>query len=1018
MNKIAQFTNLDKKLVDGPRSRNRRQVEQKALPFEDWSLRQDIESDNSPYKEVKPTEPLSLNYPELSPEMIKYRQLNEKELNRLRGEDDEDYRRHMSQYWTREQPFKPTNERYYQLNEALPDDAKKYIIDNYNKFRAAAAEFQAKYNEANQIASQDIELDYGGSYIDLFKNFAKFIVANINKHIGVLFGTIPSKRGEYHDRASDLALFIREGINIFNITPFNIESKVHQMQSARHAMRRIIDEYERRKKVLKKLPQLDSEVKRFLLKKENRAFLKWMDEYFPNDKEDFMEGAVREVLSTFETQHGAEFKLGNLNKIKTYSDIFWKARSSSTLNLYFSMERQVGERIKTRLKDEVMERVLPKIQPFAEVVLASSADNMDPLIKYVYKNFKLDLRSIMGFVDSSMNKYYEAKSEVTEADKAAAKQEAAENFRDFRGAFMEDLKAYVRSLMDIFSGKERDWKIESSIEHHTNEFLKAFFDKGKPNREALNKLTDKDINELVTKYFRSFIINRLPNFERRNRYSNYEYKFPGFGGIGSFMKDTGKFSIDSVVNNVHDSVPFVPKEFILNIVRSLFKAQIPKTEKFNSIDEVFQSLHDLKGTTPATAMKVFLDLLKRSGKFNPNSFTNEFIKSYDKIYNTVSHIISEIKTKLSEQDIIEFFSHALRNTDTVERDADNVMALKTYIHNSAGNLNKTDLMKLISNKNFFQYQKVGIVKKVFKSYAQIRNMGGLKGIYAKYGPVINNLKQSGFISKNFDANVKFIINIFNSGEIISPASPFFKKLFEVTSAMETDLQAIEMSEALGELLDNYQDKDKRLFDLDLQLNDRLRFRVLKNKDPRALRVGIETNCCQRIGGVGENAARDSFINPLAGVLILEWKDDTGEWVLVSQSYFHYVPKDHGYILDNIEYNVDNFSKSGVDLSAAYAYLAQQMKAKLNVNYFLAGKSYSKVNTSNFKTKKLRGGDPRFFDRRSGSPYTDFSASDGMDLLAPKFKLENRISDLLQEGKDIKEAFEIMLGRIIKIGMVV
>jgi len=50
-------------------------------------------------------------------------------------------------------------------------------------------------------------------------------------------------------------------------------------------------------------------------------------------------------------------------------------------------------------------------------------------------------------------------------------------------------------------------------------------------------------------------------------------------------------------------------------------------------------------------------------------------------------------------------------------------------------------------------------------------------------------------------------------------------------------------------------------------------------------------------------AVDSFINPLAGVLVL-YKD----YMLLSQSYFHYVPEDQGFILDNIEYNENNVKR--------------------------------------------------------------------------------------------------------------
>jgi hypothetical protein len=128
-----------------------------------------------------------------------------------------------------------------------------------------------------------------------------------------------------------------------------------------------------------------------------------------------------------------------------------------------------------------------------------------------------------------------------------------------------------------------------------------------------------------------------------------------------------------------------------------------------------------------------------------------------------------------------------------------------------------------------------------------------------------------------------------------------------------------------------------------------------------------------------------------------------------------------YLNINIESNSSNVNDSGVDLSAMYAYLAKVMKDKYNVGYFIAGKGYSKVNTDNFKTTKLRGGDPRSFNHDAtsghGGVYTDFKPSNAMDLAAPKFDLDKRISQYLPEGQKIKEAFEINIHRLIKTALV-
>ena len=1026
LEKLAQYTKLDESLIP----------------------------DNSKSSNISSKPKIST---ELSPEQIRYRGLNEKEIEQLRKNDDYKYEwPNRYDYYGRYQskptygPWESDYRKNWELNELLPEDAKKRVIDKYNKLREAATKFQAKYNEANALAGQEVNLDYSGSYIDLFKNFGKFIVANVHRYLGVLFGVLPEMgRNRYNSRAINIAEFINKGINIFNITPNNMQAKLHEMSAAIFTMRAIIDEYERRKKVLKKLPLVERDVKSYLLKKDHREFLKWLDMYFPNDKKEFMESAVRDVLD--ENNYGTGFRIGSLKKIKVYKDIYENAAYNSTTKLYFSMKDQIINEIRARLQDELTERVMPKIAAFKTIVENSTSDNMDELIKYVYKNYRLDLKSVLNYVQISFVRYYEAKNadllkglddpqlkSMTEG--VDAKEEANRNFAAFKDAFIKDISAAVDfgedgGELDI----RRNYKLKSRIEELVKNLMAKYFKgtrtigKTKEGRDMLqvqhkllDQLTNKDIDEMALSFFRNLIIDKLPNFHKPRGYGSYDYVFPGFAGIGNIMKETGKFSIDAVINNVHSKVPFVPKEFLLNLVRSLFKGQIAANSwAGGNIDKIFEELFYLNGTSPQTAMKVFLDLLKRSGKFNPNSFTNEFVKSYDKINHTVGTFIAEQnysgqrdhrKLKFSEADTIEFFSIAIRNVDTVDRDVDNIKAFIKFVHDNAGDLDKSSMIKLVKNKSFHQYTKNGIVKKLFNIYSRVKSLGGLQGIYKKYGDAIKSLKAEGFVSKSFDANIRFVIRVFNSGEQISPASQYFKKMFDITSTLETDLETIEEGEALSEMLKGYQKKDERLFRLDIQINDRLRFRVLKDKDPRMLRVGVESGCCQRVGGVGENAARDSFINPMAGVVILEWKNNEGEWVLLTQSYFHFVPKDNSYILDNIEKNYSNVSDSGVDLSAAYAYLAQKTNEKWNVGYFLAGKGYSKINTGDFKTKKLRGGDPRFFDRRSGSPHSDFEASNAMDLLTPKFDFGKRVSGLTQESKDIKEAFEINICRIIRNGI--
>ena len=260
-------------------------------------------------------------------------------------------------------------------------------------------------------------------------------------------------------------------------------------------------------------------------------------------------------------------------------------------------------------------------------------------------------------------------------------------------------------------------------------------------------------------------------------------------------------------------------------------------------------------------------------------------------------------------------------------------------------------------------------------------------------------------------------------------SESFSKLFEACAAVETDLEILEMSETFKELVKDYEPKNENLFKLNFQVSPKLRFRVLKDMDPRILRVGVETNCCQRISGVAESAAKDSFVNPLAGVVVLE-QDSGGQWALLAQSYFHYVPGDPadggagGFILDNVEINRDNVQKSGISLEPLYAYLAAYLKDKFEVEFMLSGKGYSKIDTRKFSDRTGMLSDPRSFSPKATTyhnrVYTDFSPNNAMNLLEPQFDLDEELTKTIGDHQKFekksqnteKKAFERILRKII------
>ncbi len=142
----------------------------------------------------------------------------------------------------------------------------------------------------------------------------------------------------------------------------------------------------------------------------------------------------------------------------------------------------------------------------------------------------------------------------------------------------------------------------------------------------------------------------------------------------------------------------------------------------------------------------------------------------------------------------------------------------------------------------------------------------------------------------------------------------------------------------------------------------------------------DTDCCQRLGGAGEEAAIDSFINPSAGVLLLKYHD-----TLLSQSYFHYV--DGGYILDNVEFNEKNCKRMGwkiqndqsIELSKLYADFAQNvLKRQPSLKFFKCGLAFNKLSAT-FQSATMEN-DPREF--LVEDPYTDFDKNNHLDLLKP------------------------------------
>jgi len=219
-------------------------------------------------------------------------------------------------------------------------------------------------------------------------------------------------------------------------------------------------------------------------------------------------------------------------------------------------------------------------------------------------------------------------------------------------------------------------------------------------------------------------------------------------------------------------------------------------------------------------------------------------------------------------------------------------------------------------------------------------------------------------SKEFGDQYKYYLTLFENMKIISGNDIKFVQFFKTCSLILS-------MESYQEYLELKKPKNEKLFDLNYKTNN-YSFRVLDDMSIEYFSVGIDTHCCQVLGGYGHDAAVDSFINPVASVLILDDKEGN----ILSQSYFHYVPEDNGFILDNVETNSNNINKAKIDINSCYAELGKYLKEKYDIKYFRCGLEWNKLDSNRF-AKDSDKVDKRHFE---GSKYSDYDPKKFLDLL--------------------------------------
>lgn len=420
------------------------------------------------------------------------------------------------------------------------------------------------------------------------------------------------------------------------------------------------------------------------------------------------------------------------------------------------------------------------------------------------------------------------------------------------------------------------------------------------------------------------------------------------------------------------SPPFSP-EFSLQLIKHLVKNSLNQPRIFNLFDDL-----------NSIDVDIIYDILERKDKIN----INDFLKFFD--YPPI-HIIEEIYRDTPPQLQPYFSKHLssfLKKFNNLTQDLTDYQQIVSAIHNSAYNISPAFYEKILRNPNTKLSNKLDINEKLLNNILNIAGSGGVAAIKRKYAKNIDYAIQHNIISSNFDENLNEIIKFFTQGMRLYPQMENFEHYKNLILKVNTDLQTIKEMESLIKLYDKAKENPKipQLFDLNWQINPRLRFRVLKDLDPMYFKVGLITDCCQRVGGAAESAAEDSFINPQAGVVVLEWQNPRSNWEILAQSYFHYIPADNAFILDNVETNGKALTNSGINLERVYAWWAAQIKAKFDIKYMEAGTGCSDLGANVFERSDPKD-DPRQFS--SENVYSDWHDNGhNIDLLSPKIEVED------------------------------
>ena len=534
----------------------------------------------------------------------------------------------------------------------------------------------------------------------------------------------------------------------------------------------------------------------------------------------------------------------------------------------------------------------------------------------------------------------------------------------------------------------------------------SFFTDGIINFTTLEKF--KQMVDVSYKILKDYYDHQALS-EQKTFYDFYEFFIERFNAYFKIMNsyDHVSFtnSIANFVNNICSNTKFNMNKIMRNkfLLSNVLKEYKPAYEAFNEANYragKYTSYHDeyaliYKFSLLCEIFKKF----NKSKEFIIQYFEEDMDDSIDRKFRSIFNHLENFNFDTNEKmSVIGLIGKTCPSVEGLKEFLDKIGELLQIIHNYKGHRNsqKENLSLigiLFNNKNIGT--SVGLFNDLFDCYCQIKDLD-YKTLKNPEEYAYNKEKAAKFLSPDWEKDFKFIVSLFESNAKLSGNSEKIDYLLELIRTTRGNIELIRDWKETEKIFIILAARDyfkvpefvKVSEILEKNINNNLKFHILGNSGKeimRALRIGVESNCCQALGNIGKEAAVDSVINPTAGVLILEDKFSK----LLSQSYFHITPTDkdgeYTIILDNIEWNAKNCAKYGIDNDALSAIYSKYAKESVNealgkgikIVGFYCGTDHNKLINDMFEDVSI-GEDPRSFDVENY--YTDFDSDSCINIL--------------------------------------